>query len=87
MPNYRRVWIPGGTYFFMVNLLRRRGNDLLVRRIDDLREVAASVKALHPFMIHAWVVLPDHLHCDIELPEDDVDFALRWRLSKWRGAQ
>jgi putative transposase len=28
------------------------------------------------------VVLPDHLHCVIELPIDDADFALRWRLIK-----
>jgi putative transposase len=82
MPNYRRVWVPGGTYFFTVNLLRRCGNDLLVRRIEDLREVVASVKERHPFSIHAWVVLPDHLHCVIELPEGDIDFALRWRLIK-----
>jgi putative transposase len=82
MPNYRRVWIPDGTYFFTVNLLRRHGNDLLVRWIDDLREVVASVKARHPFTIHAWVVLPNLLHCVIELPEGDVDLALRWRLIK-----
>ena len=82
MPNFRRVWMPGGTYFFTVNLLRRGGNDLLVRRIDDLRDVVASVRARHPFTIHAWVVLPDHLHCVIELPEGDVDFSLRWRLIK-----
>ncbi len=55
MPNYRRAWVPGGTYFFTVNLLRRCGNDLLVRRIDDLREVVALVKVRHPFTIHAWV--------------------------------
>lgn len=37
-----------------------------------------------PFEIHAWVVLPDHLHCVIELPDGDADFALRWRLIKIR---
>jgi putative transposase len=40
MPNYRRAWHPGGTYFFTVNLLQRHGNDLLVRHIDTLRDVA-----------------------------------------------
>ena len=35
MPNYRRAWSPGGTYFFTVNLLERRENDLLVRHIND----------------------------------------------------
>ncbi len=82
MPNYRRVWHPGGTYFFTVNLLERRGNDLLVRHVDLLRDVVRSVKERHPFKIHGWVVLPDHLHCVIELPESDVNFPLRWRLIK-----
>ena len=82
MPNYRRAWHPGGTYFFTVNLLERSGNDLLVRHIDLLRESVKVVRAAHPFIIHAWVVLPDHLHCVIELPVGDSDFALRWRLIK-----
>jgi putative transposase len=82
MPNYRRAWMPGGTYFFTITLLQRQENNLLVRRIDDLRQVVASVKARHPFTIHAWVVLPDHLHCVIEMPESDADFSLRWRLIK-----
>jgi len=82
MPNYRRLWHPGGTYFFTVNLLERGGNDLLVRHIELLRESVRSVKQRHPFKIHAWVVLPDHLHCVIELPKDDMDFPVRWRLIK-----
>ena len=65
-----------------MNLLQRRGNNLLVRHIDLLREVVRIVKQNHPFKIHGWVVLPDHLHCVIELPEGDVDFATRWRLIK-----
>ena len=80
MPNYRRAWHPGGTYFFTVNLLERTGNDLLVRQIDLLRESVRKVRVKYPFTIHAWVVLPEHLHCVIELPIGDADFALRWRL-------
>jgi putative transposase len=80
MPNYRRAWHPGGTYFFTVNLLERAGNDLLVRHIDLLRESVRKVRVKYPFVIHAWVVLPEHLHCVIELPVGDSDFALRWRL-------
>ncbi len=82
MPNYRRAWHPGGTYFFTVNLLQRHNNDLLIRKIDTLRHVVQSVKQRHPFIIHAWVVLPNHLHCVIELPTGDSDFSLRWRLIK-----
>ncbi len=53
-----------------------------MRHIDLLRESVRVVRAAHPFIIHAWVVLPEHLHCIIELPIGDADFALRWRLIK-----
>ena len=82
MPDYRRARYPGGTYFFTVNLLQRRGNDLLIRHINTLRQVVRSVKMCHPFQIHGWVVLPDHLHCVIELPPGDADYSVRWRLIK-----
>lgn len=68
MPDYRRTWHPGGTYFFTLNLLVRRDNDLLIRHVDALRAAVRKVRARYVFKIHAWVVLPDHLHCVIELP-------------------
>ncbi|HYN54456.1 MAG TPA: transposase [Methylotenera sp.] len=80
--NYRRAWHEGGTYFFTVNLLQRGNNDLLIRHIDILRNVVKQVKNNHPFVIHSWVVLPEHMHCVIELPTNDADFATRWRLIK-----
>jgi putative transposase len=82
MSNYRRIWCPGGTYFFTHVLHQRQDNDLLVRYIELLREAVRTVRDTHPFQIHGWVVLPDHLHCVIELPDGDADFALRWRLIK-----
>jgi putative transposase len=80
--DYRRAWHKGGTYFFTVNWLQRKDNDCLIRNIDLLRDVVAKVKNTHPFIIHGWVVLPEHMHCVIELPEDDTDFAKRWMLIK-----
>jgi putative transposase len=62
--------------------LQRTNNDLLIRHIDDLKQVISKVKKTHPFTIHAWVVLPEHMHCVIELPDGDSDFATRWRLIK-----
>ncbi len=53
MPNYRRAWRLGGTWFFSVNLLQRHGNDRLIRHVDLLRQ---SVR----------VVLLNHLHCMIK---------------------
>ena len=80
--DYRRAWHKGGTYFFTVNLLKRKDNKLLTTHINVLRQAVATVKKSHPFIIHAWVVLPDHLHCVIELPAEDLDFATRWMLIK-----
>ncbi len=82
MPDYRRVWHRGGIYFFTVNLLRRKDNQLLTTYVEELRSVVKSVRQRHPFKIHGWVVLPDHLHCILELPPGDADYATRWRLIK-----
>jgi len=57
----KRVKIAGGTYFFTVNLAERRGNDLLIRRIADLREAFKIIQESPPFSIDAIVILPDHL--------------------------
>ncbi len=80
MPDYRRAWDPSGTCFFKDNVLRRHGDDRLTRHIEILRNVVGQVRQAHPCAIHGWVVLPDHLHCVIELPPGGADFALRWRL-------
>jgi putative transposase len=82
MPNYRRAFLPGGTWFFTVNLLQRHHSDLLVREIELLRQTIQQVKSRYPFHIDAWVVLPDHLHCVLTLPPNDSNFSLRWRLIK-----
>jgi putative transposase len=79
---YRRLWVKGGAYFFTVNCLKRQNNTILIDHIELLRQSIATVKRTHPFKIHAWVVLPDHMHCVIELPENDHDYATRWRLIK-----
>jgi putative transposase len=52
MPDYRRAWHPGGMYFFTVNALQRRDNDLLVRHVELLRDVVRMVRRAHPFVIH-----------------------------------
>jgi putative transposase len=43
MPNYRRAFVPGGCWFFTVNLLERR-QTLLVDRIAILREAVAAIR-------------------------------------------
>ena len=81
MTNYRRCHIPGGTYFFTVNLANRR-QSLLTDHIQRLRKAFRQVLTAHPFTIRAIVVLPEHIHCLWELPESDSDYSTRWRQIK-----
>ncbi|WP_446750952.1 REP-associated tyrosine transposase [Stutzerimonas kunmingensis] len=82
MPNFRRALVPGASWFFTVNLLERRGNDLLVRQIDVLRACVRRVQRLHPLTIDAWVVLPRAYALCMDATAGDADYALRWRLIK-----
>jgi len=79
--HYRRAKTEGGTYFFTVNLNDRK-SDLLVQKIDALRDVMRKVRNRHPFTIVAMVVLPDHLHAIWRLPPADKNFPMRWSLIK-----
>ncbi|HCQ8037603.1 REP-associated tyrosine transposase [Klebsiella quasipneumoniae] len=78
MSDYRRSYIPGGCWFFTVNL-QNRHSDLLTQHIAHLRTATALVKSKKPFLINAWVVLPEHMHCIWTLPEGDTDYSGRWR--------
>jgi len=81
MPNYRRIKIEGGCFFFTVCLADRRATTL-VDHIGELKEAWHWTKARMPFSSPAWVVLPDHIHCIWKLPEGDADYGLRWSLLK-----
>ena len=81
MPNYRRLHIPGGDYFFTVNLLDRK-TSLLTDKIHLLRTAYGYVQTHHPFDTIAICVLPEHLHCIWRLPTGDADYSMRWRLIK-----
>jgi len=81
MTDYRRNFIPGGSYFFTVALAERSGR-LLTDNIDLLRHAVSGVKREHPFELVAMVVLPEHLHCVWVLPTGDADYPLRWKKIK-----
>jgi putative transposase len=81
MSRYRRARIEGGVFFFTVTLADR-SSDVLVRHIDRLRRIYASVQHDRPFETVAICVLPDHIHAIWQLPPNDSDFPLRWSLIK-----
>lgn len=83
MSNYIRPRIGGARVFFTVNLANRH-SDLLVRHIDLLRDAVRKTRDERPFGIEAWVVLPNHMHCIWQMPLDEPDYSLRWRIIKAR---
>jgi putative transposase len=83
MPQYIRPCVPGASVFFTLALADRQ-SDLLVRDVVRLRQAVRQTQADWPFAIVAMVVLPDHLLAIWQMPENDTDYATRWRLVKAR---
>jgi putative transposase len=79
---YRRAFIPGGTYFFTVVTLDRKPIFLDASAIGVLRKSFRAVQTKRPFQMDAIVLLPEHLHCLWTLPPGDSDYSTRWRLIK-----
>ncbi len=79
---YRRVIVPGGTFFFTLVTYSRQ--PILVNEIAValLREAFRYTLKQHPFTIDACVILPDHMHFLWTMPENDCDYSTRWRLIK-----
>ena len=81
MSEYIRYRVPGGSYFFTVNLLNRRTR-LLTDYIEALRDSFRKVREVHPYHVDAVVVLPEHLHVVWTLPVGDDDYSVRWQQIK-----
>jgi putative transposase len=79
---YRRVTVAGASYFFTVVTYRRQPLFAEPQAVELLRAAIQRVQERRPFVLEAQVILPDHLHALWTLPEDDFDFATRWRLIK-----
>jgi len=82
MPEYRRAFAPGGTFFFTVITYERSPFlcDQPARQL--LRGVLRETQRRWPFTIEAIVLLPDHLHTIWTLPDEDADFSRRWAYLK-----
>ena len=82
MAEYRRNYIPGGTYFFTVVTYQRKKifASEFARKI--LWNAWQKVQEKYPFDMVAVCLLPDHLHCIWTLPEDDYAYSIRWAAIK-----
>ena len=70
------------SYFFTVAAYRRQSIlcDEAIR--NALRASIETVRVARPFVIDAWVLLPDPLHCVWTLPDSDADFSTRCMIIK-----
>lgn len=82
MPDYRRYFVEGGTYFFTVVAAGReplfsdpRARQLLGEKMREQREKMA-------FETVAIILLPDHLHAIWTLPSGDKKYSERWQAIK-----
>jgi putative transposase len=82
MPEYRRAYIKGSTFFFTVVTYKRFPIFREEPAINLLRQCFQTTMRTHPFRMDAIVVLPDHLHTIWTLPENDSDFSIRWKRIK-----
>lgn len=77
MSDYRRWYVPGGTYFFTIVTYHRRRLFDDEANVERLRAAVATVLKEQPFEIVAAVILPDHLHFLWTLPPGDDDYSKR----------
>jgi putative transposase len=84
MPQYRRWFIPGATYFFTVVTHERRPILTTGLGRSCLRRAFLEVKHDRPFDLFAIVLLPDHLHTIWILSPGEADYSSRWARIKDR---
>ena len=82
MADYRRNYVPGGTYFFTVVTYLRR--PMLTEELARtcLHEAIAEIQKKWSFDIVAIVSLPNHFHTVWTLPSGDAAYSLRLRRIK-----
>ena len=79
MPEYRRSWVEGGTFFFTVVTYHRQPILTTIEGRKLLRSAWENVRERFPFTIDAVCLLPDHIHCIWVLPDGDANYSIRWK--------
>ena len=77
MPEYRRPFAPGGTYFLTLVTHHRRPFLTDAPARTALRQSLTDCRGRRPFGLDGVVLLPDHLHLMLTLPFADADVSNR----------
>lgn len=75
MPDFHRFYIPNSIIFITSVTENRRP---YLKESEDIKifwEVLNTSKKIHPFSLLAYVILPDHFHFLISLPEPSDNFS------------
>ena len=79
MPEYRRSFIEGGTFFFTVVTYHRLPILTTLQGRKLLHSAWVDVRERFPFTLDAVCLLPEHIHCIWVLPEGDANYSSRWK--------
>ena len=82
MSDYRRWYVPGGTFFFTVVTYRRHPLFTDPNAGALLGKVMREVRDESPFQTLAVCLLPDHFHVLWTLPAGDSDYSKRLKIIK-----
>lgn len=82
MSDFRRYFVPGGTYFFTVVTANRCPLFRDSRARSLLGSITRTQMKTTPFEVVATVLLPDHVHSVWTLPEGDDNYSDRWKAIK-----
>ena len=77
MSQYRRSYVPGGTFFLTLVTYYRTPLFSEPENICHLRTAVAKTRTEKPFEITGAVILPDHIHFLWTLPCGDADYSQR----------
>ena len=82
----RRWYVPDAVYFIVAVTQGRRPIFAGDAAIALLRTTLHRVKALHPFIMHAYAFLPEHLHLLLFVPESSnisrIMQSLEWNYTR-----
>ena len=78
MPNYRRAYVPGGSFFFTLVTHRRAPLFAEARGRTLLGSMFRRCLLKWPFTLNSLVLLPEHLHAIWSLPAGDAEYPKRW---------